>query len=332
MNNCILGAGAWGTSMALHLHRNGHVVSLAPRRMEQAMKLASTRENVDYLPSIQLPDALQIGFELQPLLMEAEVLFFACPTKGLRALCHRIQSEVRSLDKLQLIVILCKGLEKDSLKFPSQIIKEFFPSVKVAVLSGPSNAREVALGKPTAVSLGLPNKDAFAESIQNTISSDKLRVYLTEDIRGVELGGILKNIYAIGAGLCDGLDLGDNAKSAFITRALNEMLHIGCELGGQKETFFGLSGSGDLMATCFGDWSRNRSFGESIVKNKDSLELMCEQKTVVEGYNTVKCLYEMLESKALNYPILNELYSILYQTKPVKESIDSLMNRHLKSE
>ena len=110
------------------------------------------------------------------------------------------------------------------------------------------------------------------------------------------------------------------------------MLHIGCELGGQKETFFGLSGSGDLMATCFGDWSRNRSFGESIVKNKDSFELMCEQKTVVEGYNTVKCLYEMLESKALNYPILNELYSILYQAKPVKESIDSLMNRHLKSE
>ena len=332
MNSCILGAGAWGTSMALHLHRNCHVVSLAPRRMEQAMKLASTRENVDYLPGIQLPDSLQIGFELQPLLMEAEVLFFACPTKGLRALCHRIHSEVTSLDKLQLIVILCKGLEKDSLKFPSQIIKEFFPSVKVAVLSGPSNAREVALGKPTAVSLGLPNKDAFAESIQNTISSDKLRVYLTEDIRGVELGGILKNIYAIGAGLCDGLDLGDNAKSAFITRALNEMLHIGCELGGQKETFFGLSGSGDLMATCFGDWSRNRSFGESIVKNKDSFELMCEQKTVVEGYNTVKCLYEMLESKALNYPILNELYSILYQAKPVKESIDSLMNRHLKSE
>lgn len=332
MNSCILGAGAWGTSMALHLHRNCHVVSLAPRRMEQAMKLASTRENVDYLPGIQLPDSLQIGFELQPLLMEAEVLFFACPTKGLRALCHRIHSEVTSLDKLQLIIILCKGLEKDSLKFPSQIIKEFFPSVKVAVLSGPSNAREVALGKPTAVSLGLPNKDAFAESIQNTISSDKLRVYLTEDIRGVELGGILKNIYAIGAGLCDGLDLGDNAKSAFITRALNEMLHIGCELGGQKETFFGLSGSGDLMATCFGDWSRNRSFGESIVKNKDSFELMCEQKTVVEGYNTVKCLYEMLESKALNYPILNELYSILYQAKPVKESIDSLMNRHLKSE
>lgn len=332
MNSCILGAGAWGTSMALHLHRNCHVVSLAPRRMEQAMKLASTRENVDYLPGIQLPDSLQIGFELQPLLMEAEILFFACPTKGLRALCHRIHSEVTSLDKLQLIVILCKGLEKDSLKFPSQIIKEFFPSVKVAVLSGPSNAREVALGKPTAVSLGLPNKDAFAESIQNTISSDKLRVYLTEDIRGVELGGILKNIYAIGAGLCDGLDLGDNAKSAFITRALNEMLHIGCELGGQKETFFGLSGSGDLMATCFGDWSRNRSFGESIVKNKDSFELMCEQKTVVEGYNTVKCLYEMLESKALNYPILNELYSILYQAKPVKESIDSLMNRHLKSE
>lgn len=332
MNSCVLGAGAWGTAMAVHLQKNGHVVSLAPRRMEQAMSLASSRENSAYLPGIKLPDSLQIGFELEPLLIEAEVLFLACPSKGLRALCQRIQLEVSSMEQIQSIVILCKGLEPDSLKFPSEIVREFFPHIQISVLSGPSNAREVAIGKPTALSLGVYGEKSNAVHIQEHISSDCLRLYLTDDIRGVELGGVLKNVYAIGAGLCDGLQLGDNAKSAYITRALNEMIRIGYQLGGCKETFNGLSGSGDLMATCFGQWSRNRSFGEAIARGTEPDAILKEQKTVVEGYHTTECLFKMTDKESLNFPILNELYAILYHRKPAKASISALMSRDLKSE
>ena len=332
MNSCVLGAGAWGTALSLHLMKKGHSVSLAPRRMEQALDLASNRENKAYLPEIKLPDSLQIGFELEPLLMEADVLYFACPSKGLRSLCQRIQSEVKSIDQLQAIVLLCKGLELDSTKFPSEVVQEYFPQIPISVLSGPSNAREVALGNPTALSLGVQLNREESIQIQKQISSDCLRVYLTEDIRGVELGGVLKNVYAIGAGFCDGLQLGDNAKAAFITRALNEMIQIGCEFGGHKETFFGLSGSGDLMATCFGQWSRNRTFGETIAKGKSPQAILSEQQTVVEGYHTIQCLFQMTKKKALSFPILNELYAILYDNKSVEDSMYALMRRDLKSE
>ena len=332
MNSCILGSGAWGTAMALHLNRCAQSVSIAPRRIEQAISLTKTRENEAYLPGLKLPDSIQIGYELEPLLMETNVLFLACPSKGIRRLSQRILKETKAQEHIDLIVILCKGLEQESLKFPYEIVQEAFPSMPIGILSGPSFAREVAQGNPTALSMAVSGITAKMEQIQNQISNDKLRVYLSNDIQGVQLGGILKNIYAIGAGLCDGLNLGDNAKSAYITRALNEMLVIGESLGGQKETFYGLSGFGDLIATCFGQWSRNRTLGQAVGQGSDPQSIIADQKAVVEGYSSVESLYKIAQRKGLDMPILKELYAILYSNKSPKVALNSLMMRDLKLE
>lgn len=338
MNSCVLGAGAWGTAMALHLIECGHSVTLVPRRIEQAMELTSNRENRDYLPGYTLPDSLQIGHQLGPVLMEAELILLACPAKGLRSLCQQIQQiqqideATQSLEQLKLILILSKGLEQDSLKLPYAIVQEYFPKVVIGILSGPSYAGEVAAGAPTALSLAVEICSPTMEAIQESMSNDRLRLYLTDDVRGVELGGILKNIYAIGAGLCDGLNLGDNAKSSYITRAMNEMTSIGKALGGRKETFYGLSGFGDLIATCFGSWSRNRSFGESIGQGLEPKAIIHNQKTVVEGFVAVDCLYQIAEKKGLETPILNELYNIIYGDTAPKLALNNLMVRELKTE
>lgn len=332
MNSCVLGTGAWGTAMALHLLKCGHSVSLAPRRIEQAMQLTSSRENSDYLPGFKLPESLQIGYELEPILMEAELVFLACPAKGLRAICERIVNETKGQDHFKLVAILSKGLEKDSFKMPYEIVREYFPNTPVGILSGPSFANEVASECPTALSLAVEICSPTMEQIQENISNDKLRIYLTDDIKGVSYGGILKNIYAIGAGLCDGLKLGDNAKSAYITRALNEMVSIGKSLGGRKETFYGLSGFGDLIATCFGEWSRNRTFGESLGKGIESGQILEGQKTVVEGFVAVDCLYQIARRDNLETPILDELRAIIYENKSPESALNNLMVRHLKTE
>lgn len=332
MNSCVLGAGAWGTAVALHLHECGHNVCLVPRRIDHAMELTKYRENKDYLPGFFLPESMQVGYELSPILMEAEIVFFACPSKGLRDLCERILNETNQRDNIKLIVILSKGLEKDSFMMPQKIVNEYFSNIPIGILSGPSFASEVASGKPTALSLAVDICTPKMEEIQESISNDKLRIYLTDDTNGVCYGGVLKNIYAIGAGLCDGLNLGDNAKSSYITRALNEMVSIGRSLGGRKETFYGLSGFGDLIATCFGDWSRNRKFGESLAKGVESNSIIQGQKTVVEGFVAVHCLYQIARRNNLETPILDELHSIIYDNKAPLLALNSLMERHLKTE
>ena len=332
MNSCVLGAGAWGTAIALHLMKCGHSVSLAPRRIEQAMLLTSIRENKDYLSGFKLPESLQIGYELEPILMEADIVFLAYPAKGVRAICERIVNETKGHDDIKLIVILSKGLEKDSFKMPYEIVRDYFPNTPVGILSGPSFACEVAAEGPTALSLAVEICSPIMEEIQENISNDKLRVYLTDDLKGVGYGGVLKNIYAIGAGLCDGLKLGDNAKSAYITRALNEMVSIGKSLGGRRETFYGLSGFGDLIATCFGEWSRNRTFGESLSKGVKSSQILDRQKTVVEGFVAVECLYQIARRDNLETPILDEIHAIIYNNKLPELALNNLMVRHLKTE
>ena len=332
MNSCVLGAGAWGTAIALHLIKCGHSVSIAPRRIEQAMQLTSSRENADYLSGFRLPESLQIGYELEPVLMEADLVFLACPAKGLRAICERIINETKGHEHIKLIVILSKGLEKDSFKMPYEVVREYFPNTPVGILSGPSFASEVAAEGPTALSLAVEICSPTMETIQESISNDKLRIYLTDDLKGVGYGGILKNIYAIGAGLCDGLKLGDNAKSAYVTRALNEMVSMGKSLGGRKETFYGLSGFGDFIATSFGAWSRNRTFGESLGKGIPAEQILSGQKTVVEGFVAVDCLYQIARRDDLDTPILDELHAIIYDKKSPKLALSNLMVRHLKTE
>ena len=332
MNICILGAGAWGTAMALHLERCGHSVTLVPRRIEQALVLASGRENKDYLPGYKLPNSIQVGCEPLPVLMEAEAVFLACPAKALRPLCQQLVLELESAWQLKLFVVLCKGLDPETLKTPAETAGEFFPDIACSVLSGPTWATEVAAGKPTAMTLAVEADFADAPRYQEAFSSPSLRTYLSHDVRGTELGGILKNIYAIASGMCDGLKLGDNAKAALLTRSLNEMVMIGQSFGGKPTTFFGLSGFGDLVATCTGSWSRNRTFGEQIGTGQTPESLIASQKTVVEGYWATHCMKELCRQQNVEAPILGQIHAILYEKKNPSEALQALMSRGLKSE
>jgi glycerol-3-phosphate dehydrogenase (NAD(P)+) len=300
--------------------------------MEHALAIASSRENADYLPGYKLPHTIQIGCELGPVLMEAEAVFLACPSKALRTLCESIKPHVEAAWQLKLCLIMCKGLELETLKTPAEVVAEELPSVACGVLSGPTFAGEVAAGKPTAVALALDSVFKDAERYQEAFSNSALRAYLTEDVRGTELGGTLKNLYAIGSGLCDGLGMGDNAKAALLTRSLSELVRLGVSLGGQKETYFGLSGFGDLVATCSGEWSRNRTFGERVGQGETPIQIIESHKSVVEGYRACECLYRICKEKNVDAPILGVIHAILYEGLEPLTAMQQLMARDLKAE
>lgn len=338
MNIVVVGAGAWGTAFALHLSRLGHTVSLVPRRFEQALDLASTRENADYLPGFQLPQSVQIGHELTPVLMEAELVLLACPSQALRETCARVQAGRVHATQLKLVLSLAKGLELGTHLRPSEVMAAVLPGLAVGSLTGPTNAAEVAQGKPAAMVLaasapaGGALDEAFITEVQAALSGPSLRVYRSDDVAGVEFGGCLKNVYAIAAGCCDGLKLGDNTKAALLTRALAEMVRVGVALGAKPETFYGLGGFGDLVATCTGGWSRNRTFGQRLGEGQKAAELIAASKSVVEGYRTTQSFLELLGERGIDAPILGEIHAILYAGKPPAEALAALMGRELKRE
>ena len=332
MNLCVIGAGAWGTAFSLHLLRLGHTVTLVPRSLEQALTLASTRENADYLPGFPLPDSLQLGHELGPVLMETEAVLLACPAQALRDWCGRVRDALGGATRLQLVVSLTKGLELGTHLRPSEVIRAVLPSLAASALAGPTTAAEVARELPAAMVLGAETVTPFLQQVQAAVSSPRLRLYTSEDLPGVEFGGCLKNIYAIAAGCCDGLRLGDNTKASLITRALSEMVRVGVALGARPETFYGLSGAGDLMATCYGDWSRNHQFGRSLGEGRTVAELLAGRRTVVEGYETAKSFHGLCEKRAIEAPILTEVYRILFEGQKPADSLLALMTRELKRE
>jgi len=334
MNFCILPAGAWGTAMSIHLARNGHTVTLVPHTMEEALDMATSRENKAFFPGHHLDQSIQIGMELMPALMEAEVCILACPSKFLRSVCRSVRSvmESGSARNLKLVLSLCKGLEEGTHKLPAQVMQEELPGLPLGVLSGPTFASQVALGQPSAIVFASNAEEALLGRIQEALSGDTVRVYSSADFTGVELGGCLKNVYAIASGCCDGLGLGDNTKAALLTRSLHEMTRLGIALGGRMETFYGLTGMGDLVLTCNGRESRNRTFGELIAKGESIDTLINVRKMTVEGYRTSKCFYEICQEKGLEAPILTEIYNVLYNGQSPAEAIRSLMTRSLKAE
>lgn len=332
MNFVIIGAGAWGTAVAVHLTRIHHTVTLVPRRFEQALAIASTRENAEYLPGVELPPSLQIGHELAPVLMEADVVLLACPSQVLRETVERLRQNLGLATQLKLVVSLVKGLELTTHLRPSEVIATLLPQVAVGVLSGPTNAAEVARGRPAAMVLAAAQPNAFLAEVQTALSGQTLRVYTSDDVAGVEFGGCLKNVYAIAAGCCDGLKLGDNAKAALLTRALAEMVRVGVALGAKAETFYGLGGFGDLVATCTGAWSRNRTFGQRLGEGAKAVDLLVNSKSVVEGYRTTESFYGLCQERGIDAPILAEIHRILYAGKPPAEALMALMTRELKRE
>lgn len=333
MNFTVIGAGAWGTAVGVHLVRRGQRATLVTRRPEHAVSMQLARENCDYLPGVRLPDALTVTSDLRAALLEAEVVLIASPSHALREWCQRMVAEAGGeARRLQLFVSLVKGLELGTLLRPSQVMQQAFPGLNVATLTGPTNASEVAHGLPAAVVLAAAQADEFVDRVQAAMSGATLRLYTSDDLVGAEYGASLKNIYAIGAGFCDGLKLGDNAKASLITRALAEMVRVGEALGAKRETFYGLSGFGDLVATCHGAWSRNRQFGEQIGAGRPVAELLAGRKTVVEGYRTTQALHDLCRQRGITAPILAEVQAILYEGKHPKDALMSLMSRELKRE
>lgn len=325
MNFVVVGAGAWGTAFALHLARRDHAVTLVPRRPEQAQAIAATRENADYLPGMPLPAKIAVTADLAHAASTADAVLLACPAQALRETCGRLCPR-------GIVVSLAKGLEVGTHLRPTEVMAAALPGARVAALTGPTNALGVARGDPSAMVLAVSGDADIAATLQAALSDRSLRVYTSDDLAGVEFGGCLKNIYAIAAGCCDGLKLGDNTKAALLTRALAEMVRVGVALGARPETFYGLSGFGDLVATCYGGWSRNREFGSQVGAGRSVAELMGGRRTVVEGYKTTEAFAGLCRSRGIDAPILLETYAILFEGKKPAAALGALMTRELKPE
>ena len=291
-----------------------------------------TRRSSDLLPGIKLPDPLIVTNDLRAALVEADVALIACPSQSLRAWCEQMRTVLHDTSRLQLFLSLAKGLEIGTHLRPSEMMAQILPGMNCGTLTGPTNAAEVARGLPAAMVMAAQRADGFVPKVQAAMSGSTLRLYTSDDLVGAEYGACLKNIYAIAAGFCDGLKLGDNSKASLLTRALTEMVRVGQALGAKQETFYGLSGFGDLVATSHGAWSRNREFGEKIGAGKSVAELLAGRKTVVEGHRTTEALYGLCQERGIPAPILGEVYAILYQHKKPADALTALMTRELKRE
>ncbi|NBD37168.1 MAG: NAD(P)H-dependent glycerol-3-phosphate dehydrogenase [Verrucomicrobia bacterium] len=332
MNITILPAGAWGTALAIHLSLQGHAVTLLPRTLEEAMAMGDHRENQRFFPGHRLPPDLQIGLEYRPALMEADWVILACPSKFLRSVCRELVPVLGDATVLKGFLTICKGMEEGTNALPVSILAEELPGHRHAVLSGPTFASQVAEGQPSAIVLATDAPEEMSAELQTALSGANLRVYTSTDMVGVELGGCLKNIYAIAAGMCDGLGLRDNSKAALLTRALHEMVRVGTALGGQAATFYGLTGFGDLFLTCNGKESRNRTFGEEFARGATAASLLEDKGMTVEGYRTCHCFHHLCREKDIEAPILEQIYRILFDNQTPDSAIRALMERDLKPE
>ncbi|MCR5184177.1 MAG: NAD(P)-dependent glycerol-3-phosphate dehydrogenase [Opitutales bacterium] len=332
MNIVVLGSGAWGTAMAVHLNECGQRVTLLPRRLEQALELAGTRENKAYLPGIFLPNDLQIGYDVAPVLAECDILIFACPSKALRTTAEHIKKVMPAGTPIRLLLSLSKGLEAGTNFRAEQVLKDVFGDMPAGTISGPTNAMEISRHLPVAAVFATDADEALATQVQHAFSSPTFRLYRSSDIAGVELGGSLKNVYAIAAGICDGMRLGVNARASLLTRALAEMSRLVVALGGKAETVQGLSGLGDLVATASADWSRNRQFGIKIAMTgtAKALEEMQAGKSIVEGYYATKNFFAVAQKLCVPAPILECVHAIIFEKTDLESSIRSLMTRDLK--
>jgi glycerol-3-phosphate dehydrogenase (NAD(P)+) len=328
----VVGAGAWGTAVAAHLARLGRRTALVTRRPEHAVAMQLARENRDYLPGIRLPENLTVTSDLRAALLGADTALVASPSHALRAWCGQMQATLAGAEQLRLLISLVKGLEVGTHLRPSEVMAQVLPGVNVATLTGPTNAAEVARGLPAAMVLAAARPDPWTDRVQAAMSGPTLRIYTSDDLAGAEFGACLKNIYAIAAGLCDGLKLGDNARAALLTRALTEMVRVGESLGAKRETFYGLSGFGDLVATCHGAWSRNREFGQRIGEGRSIEELMAGRKTVVEGHRSTAAFHELCVQRGITAPIMAEMRAILHDGKKPADALHALMTRELKRE
>ena len=324
----IIGAGSWGTALASLWAKDGRPISLWGNNAERIARVQETRENVDYLPGVPLPDNVCATHELADC-GDANLIVFVTPSTALRQIAVRAR-ETGVRDNIMLLSCT-KGIEHGTGMRMSEILSQIFPSNPIAVLSGPNLAVEVVRGLPTATVIGSANEN-YAIELQRLLGSEHFRIYTSDDVVSIELGGALKNVFAIAAGITDGLGLGDNSKAALITRALAELLRLGTRMGGNERTFFGLSGVGDLIATCFSKHSRNRRVGERLGRAETLAQIQADMKMVAEGIPTAKSAFECARRLEVETPITDQIYAVLYQRKPLLLAMQELLGRDPKAE
>ena len=324
----IIGAGSWGIALAVLLHKNGHHVTVWSVIEAEIRMLQKEREHKDKLPGVKLPEDMVFTTDLEQAVKGAEVLVLAVPSPYTRSTSHSMASLVK---EGQVIVNVAKGIEESTLMTLSQIIEEEIPQADVAVMSGPSHAEEVGRGVPTTIVVGAASKDT-AEYIQTLFMNEVFRVYVSPDILGMELGGSLKNVVALAAGIADGLGYGDNTKAALITRGITEIARLGTAMGGKFETFCGLTGIGDLIVTCASMHSRNRRAGILIGQGKTCQEAMAEVNMVVEGVHSAKAAMKLAEKYNVQLPIIQQVNAVLFEGKSADQAVKELMLRDKKIE
>ncbi len=328
MKIAVLGDGGWGTTLSIILYKKEYNVVLWGAFPEYISYLDKKRENTKFLKGVKIPKGLVITASLKEAVGGADIIVLAIPSQHLRAVLKRI----KPLDvKRRIFVNVAKGIETSTLMRMSEVIESVLGGVKIVTLSGPSIAAEVARGIPTTI-VAASGKRGLSEKIQEIFRADTLRIYTNDDLTGVEVGGSLKNIIAIAAGINDGLKLGTNSKAAILTRGLAEITRLGIAIGARKETFGGLSGIGDLVTTCINPYGRNRWLGEEIGKGRKLRSIIKGTEMVIEGITTAKSAYDLAKKYKVEMPITEQIYEVLYHDKNPKEAVVELMSRELKRE
>jgi len=325
----VVGAGSWGTALAIQFARTGRPTLLWGRAADEPEKLQRQRENARYLEGARFPESLRVEPDLSRALAQAQTVVVAVPSHALRVMLIEMKPLLRPDARLAWAT---KGFELETGKLPHQVAREVLGAeIPTAVLSGPTFAREVGMGLPTAMTVAASDPD-YARQLAESISGESFRAYTSTDIVGVEVGGAVKNVLAIGAGICDGLGFGANTRVALITRGLVEMTRLGVALGAEPATFMGLAGMGDLVLTCTDDQSRNRRMGLALAAGKSVEEAQEEIQQVVEGVLAAKAVHKVATEAGVEMPICEQLYRILYEGAEPQEAVIALMKRELKSE
>ena len=326
----VIGAGSWGTALAVLLAEKGFHVTMWEHNDEKARKIQLERENKLFLEGIKFPDNLNVTSDLNDLLKDTNYVVFSVPSQVLRQVIKKISDQIR---ENMVLINTAKGIELSTGKRLSEVMKDEILGKyhdNIVVLSGPTHAEEVAKGVPTTIVAA--GKRENAKKVQELFNTQLFRVYINEDIVGVEYGAALKNCLAIGAGVCDGMGFGDNTKAALLTRGLAEMSRFGEYFGAETRTFSGLTGMGDLIVTCTSKHSRNRHVGEELGKGKKLKEILEGMHMVAEGVVTVKAVHELAEKEGVQMPIVEAIYRVLYEDRSVKDVVKNLMGRDLKEE
>ena len=322
----IIGSGSWGVALAIHLAKLGNQIKIWSF-LEEERDLINNEKKCKFLPNAVIPDNIECSTDFEYVIKDAEFILHVTPSKFTRNVFKQYKQYVGN----KPVIICSKGFEKDSLKTLDEVIKEELPDVKLGVLSGPSHAEEVSIAVPTVLVIASEH-DKILSMVQDTFMCPEMRIYTSRDVKGVELGGALKNIIAFCAGVASGIGLGDNTFAALITRGLGELTRLGVALGGKKDTFYGLSGLGDLIVTCLSEHSRNRKAGKLIGQGKTLEEAKKEVGMVIESIDNIEVAYELGKLHNVYMPIVETVYDVIYNNLEPRKAVNDLMTREKKSE